>query len=43
MKSALEMANISNDDVNYINAHGTSTVKGDEIELNVQQIYLIIK
>ena len=34
MKSALEMSNISTDDVNYINAHGTSTIKGDEIELN---------
>ena len=34
MKSALEMAKISSDKVEYINAHGTSTIKGDEIELN---------
>ena len=34
MKEALKMGNISTDKVDYINAHGTSTVKGDEIELN---------
>jgi len=34
MQSALEMANVNEDDIDYINAHGTSTVKGDEIELN---------
>tara|TARA_B100001057_G_scaffold367341_1_gene370704 strand:+ start:1930 stop:3180 length:1251 start_codon:yes stop_codon:yes gene_type:complete len=34
MKEALKMANISSDSVDYINAHGTSTIKGDEIELN---------
>ncbi len=34
MKSALEMSKISTDEINYINAHGTSTKKGDEIELN---------
>ena len=34
MKSALEMANITSDKVDYINAHGTSTIKGDVIELN---------
>ena len=34
MKSALEMADISTDKVDYINAHGTSTIKGDAIELN---------
>ena len=34
MEEALKMAKISSDDVNYINAHGTSTIKGDEIELN---------
>tara|TARA_B100000900_G_scaffold413284_1_gene436959 strand:+ start:1028 stop:2278 length:1251 start_codon:yes stop_codon:yes gene_type:complete len=34
MKSALEMAKISTDMVQYINAHGTSTKKGDEIEIN---------
>ena len=46
MKASLEMANISAESVNYINAHGTSTVKGDEIELNAisklfnQKIYV---
>ncbi len=34
MKESLKMANISSDKIDYINAHGTSTVKGDEIELN---------
>ena len=34
MKGALDMANISSEKVDYINAHGTSTIKGDEIELN---------
>ena len=34
MKEALRMAGISTEEVDYINAHGTSTVKGDEIELN---------
>ena len=34
MNEALRMAKISTDDVGYINAHGTSTIKGDEIELN---------
>ena len=34
MKEALKMANITSEEVNYINAHGTSTKKGDEIELN---------
>ena len=34
MKGALQMAEISADKVDYINAHGTSTIKGDEIELN---------
>ena len=34
MKAALDMAKLSSDKVDYINAHGTSTVKGDEIELN---------
>ncbi len=34
MSLALEMSNISSDEVDYINAHGTSTIKGDEIELN---------
>ncbi len=34
MNEALKMANISSDKVEYINAHGTSTIKGDEIELN---------
>ena len=34
MKQSINMANISLEDINYINAHGTSTIKGDEIELN---------
>ncbi len=34
MKNALSMANIASDKVEYINAHGTSTIKGDAIELN---------
>ena len=34
MKEAINMANINSDKVDYINAHGTSTIKGDEIELN---------
>ena len=34
MKQALKMANISPEDIDYINAHGTSTIKGDQIELN---------
>tara|TARA_B100001057_G_scaffold409012_1_gene423461 strand:- start:2107 stop:3357 length:1251 start_codon:yes stop_codon:yes gene_type:complete len=34
MKEALKMAKISSETVDYINAHGTSTIKGDEIELN---------
>ena len=34
MLEALKMAKISPDKVDYINAHGTSTIKGDQIELN---------
>ena len=34
MKEAINMADIPSDKVDYINAHGTSTIKGDEIELN---------
>ena len=34
MKEAIDMAEISSEKVDYINAHGTSTIKGDEIELN---------
>ncbi len=34
MFEALKMANISEKEINYINAHGTSTVIGDQIELN---------
>ena len=33
MKNALNMAQVSSEKVDYINAHGTSTIKGDEIEL----------
>ena len=34
MKSSIDMAKIDSSKVDYINAHGTSTIKGDEIELN---------
>ena len=34
MKEAISMASIETEKVDYINAHGTSTVKGDQIELN---------
>ena len=34
MLEALKMAKVSADNINYLNAHGTSTKKGDEIELN---------
>ncbi len=34
MNEAIRMAKISSGDIDYINAHGTSTKKGDEIELN---------
>ncbi len=34
MVEALKMANISSEKINYVNAHGTSTILGDQIELN---------
>ena len=34
MIEALKMAKLSSDDVQYVNAHGTSTMLGDKIELN---------
>ena len=34
MKLALEMGKVSSENIDYVNAHGTSTKKGDEIELN---------
>ena len=34
MRAALDRANINPSDVDYINAHGTSTPMGDEIELS---------
>ena len=34
MIEALKMADVSSDKIDYVNAHGTSTKKGDEIELN---------
>ncbi len=34
MQEAIKMAKISSEKVDYINAHGTSTIKGDEIEIN---------
>ncbi len=33
MKSALQNANLNTTDINYINAHGTSTPVGDELEV----------
>ena len=34
MKAALKRAGLAHDEVDYVNAHGTSTPRGDEIELN---------
>jgi 3-oxoacyl-[acyl-carrier-protein] synthase II len=34
MRAALKRARIAAEDVDYVNAHGTSTPLGDEIELN---------
>ena len=34
MKEALKMGKISTEKIDYINAHGTSTIKGDEIEIS---------
>ena len=34
MNEALRMASLSSESVDYINAHGTSTILGDQIELN---------
>ena len=34
MKAAIENGNLKKEDINYINAHGTSTQLGDEIELS---------
>ena len=34
MQQSLKMANISPENIDYVNAHGTSTIKGDQIELN---------
>ena len=34
MQEAIKMASINSDDIDYINAHGTSTQIGDDIELN---------
>ena len=43
MKMALNNAKISSDQIDYINAHGTSTPLGDEIEFNaVKKIFLKI-
>jgi 3-oxoacyl-[acyl-carrier-protein] synthase II len=37
MRAAIKRAGISPDDIDYINAHGTSTPMGDEIELGAVQ------
>ncbi len=37
MSAAIKRAGISPDEIDYINAHGTSTPLGDEIELNAVQ------
>jgi len=34
MSEALKMSSVNSDEINYINAHGTSTVIGDDIELS---------
>ncbi|MBE90338.1 MAG: beta-ketoacyl-[acyl-carrier-protein] synthase II [Rhodospirillaceae bacterium] len=40
MQSALKRASINAEDIDYINAHGTSTPLGDEIEVNaVKRLY----
>ena len=40
MNAALKDASINSEDIDYINAHGTSTIMGDQIELNnVQQFF----
>jgi 3-oxoacyl-[acyl-carrier-protein] synthase II len=37
MQAAMKRAGVSADDIDYINAHGTSTPKGDEIEIAAVQ------
>lgn len=40
MKQAIESANINYTDINYVNAHGTSTPAGDETEaLSIQRLF----
>ena len=40
MKMAIKDSKLNIDDINYINAHGTSTPQGDEIEFNsVSEIF----
>jgi 3-oxoacyl-[acyl-carrier-protein] synthase II len=38
MQAAMRRAGVSADDIDYINAHGTSTPMGDEIELSAVQL-----
>ena len=41
MKMALETAKLNTEDIGYINAHGTSTPVGDEVELHaVQKLFI---
>lgn len=40
MKQAIESANINYTDINYVNAHGTSTAAGDETEaLSIKRLF----
>ena len=39
MFEALKMASINTDEIDYVNAHGTSTQIGDDIELNAGVIW----
>ena len=42
MKGALERAEICTEEIDYVNAHGTSTPLGDEIEFNAVKGYSVI-
>ena len=40
MNQAIKMAKINSEEIDYINAHGTSTLVGDDIELNAIMKFL---